>query len=125
VSRKIGGDRVEQIGGAHSEKAGDIYLKAGMNVVVEAGMQITLKVGGNFISISPAGVTIMGTMVLINSGGAPGVAIPGMLKPLKPVVGVDPPEAGTPDYSIFMPTTVVDPANASGSTSVEASEEDE
>jgi type VI secretion system secreted protein VgrG len=125
VSRKIGDDLVQEIGGSHSEKAGNIYLKAGMNVVVEAGMQITLKVGGNFISISPAGVTIMGTMVLINSGGAPGVAMPGMLKPLKTVVGVDPPEAGTPDYSIFMPTTVADPGNASGSTSVEASEEDE
>jgi type VI secretion system secreted protein VgrG len=35
-------------------------------------MQLSLKVGGNFIDIGPTGVTIMGTMVLINSGGAAG-----------------------------------------------------
>jgi type VI secretion system secreted protein VgrG len=33
---------------------------------------LTLKVGGNFIDIGPDGVTIQGTMVLINSGGSPG-----------------------------------------------------
>ena len=41
-------------------------------MVLEAGVSLTLKVGGNFINISPAGVTIKGTMVLINSGGAAG-----------------------------------------------------
>ena len=35
-------------------------------------MQITLKGAGGFIDIGPAGVTIQGTMVLINSGGAAG-----------------------------------------------------
>ncbi|HEX2830701.1 MAG TPA: type VI secretion system tip protein TssI/VgrG [Burkholderiales bacterium] len=49
-----------------------IHLKAGMTCVIEAGMQLSLKVGGNFIDIGPAGVTIQGTMVLINSGGAAG-----------------------------------------------------
>jgi type VI secretion system secreted protein VgrG len=29
-------------------------------------------VGGNFVSISPAGVSIQGTLVMINSGGAAG-----------------------------------------------------
>jgi type VI secretion system secreted protein VgrG len=43
-----------------------------MTVVIEAGLQLTLKVGGNFVDISPAGVAIQGTLVLINSGGAPG-----------------------------------------------------
>jgi type VI secretion system secreted protein VgrG len=47
-------------------------LKAGMTVVLEAGVELTLKVGGNFIDINPAGVTIVGTMVMINSGGAAG-----------------------------------------------------
>ena len=41
-------------------------------VVIEAGTQISLKVGGNFVDIGPAGVTIVGTMVLINSGGSAG-----------------------------------------------------
>jgi type VI secretion system secreted protein VgrG len=48
-------------------------LKAGMNVAIEAGIQITLKAGPNFIDISPAGILIVGTpVVMINSGGAPG-----------------------------------------------------
>ena len=44
----------------------------GLTAVIEAGVQLTLKVGGNFIDINPAGVFIQGTMVMINSGGAPG-----------------------------------------------------
>ena len=35
-------------------------------------MQISLKVGGNFIDIGPAGVSIKGVMVMVNSGGAAG-----------------------------------------------------
>ncbi len=50
----------------------EVHVKGGMSVVVEAGLSLTLKVGGNFINISPAGIAIQGTTVLINSGGAPG-----------------------------------------------------
>jgi type VI secretion system secreted protein VgrG len=35
-------------------------------------MQISLKGPGGFVDIGPAGVTIQGTMVLINSGGSAG-----------------------------------------------------
>jgi type VI secretion system secreted protein VgrG len=49
-----------------------IHLKAGMTVVIEAGTEISLQVGGNFIDINPTGVTISGTMVMINSGGSSG-----------------------------------------------------
>jgi type VI secretion system secreted protein VgrG len=45
-----------------------------MNVVIQAGMQLSLVGPGGFISITPAGVAIQGTMVLINSGGAAGSA---------------------------------------------------
>ncbi|MFO1372488.1 MAG: type VI secretion system tip protein TssI/VgrG [Candidatus Competibacteraceae bacterium] len=94
---KIGGDKHQQVQGDHNqkvsgtlsidvsqdiqEKAGnnhaleagmEIHLKAGMKVVIEAGTQLTLKVGGNFIDINPSGVTIQGTMVMINSGGSAG-----------------------------------------------------
>jgi type VI secretion system secreted protein VgrG len=93
VSHDIGGGLTEKIGGSHSEDTGDtIYLKAGMKVIVEAGTQITLKVGGNFVDIGPAGVTIVGTMVKINSGGAPGSASPGSLVP-----PLDPDEAEIAD----------------------------
>jgi type VI secretion system secreted protein VgrG len=37
-------------------------------------MQLSLKGPGGFIDIGPAGVTIQGNMVLINSGGAAGSA---------------------------------------------------
>jgi type VI secretion system VgrG family protein len=39
-------------------------------IVLEAKQKISLKVGGNAIVIDPSGVTIIGTIVKINSGGA-------------------------------------------------------
>jgi type VI secretion system secreted protein VgrG len=51
-----------------------VYITGGMNVVIQAGMQLSLVGPGGFIDIGPAGVSIQGTMVLINSGGAPGSA---------------------------------------------------
>jgi type VI secretion system secreted protein VgrG len=72
-SLTVGGDQNEKVSQNHALEAGmQIYIKAGMTLVLEAGMQLSLKVGGNFIDIGPAGVSIQGTMVLINSGGAPG-----------------------------------------------------
>ena len=125
-SRKIGGNLIEDIGSSHSEKAGqEIYLKAGMKVVVEAGMEITLKAAGGFVKIDPAGVTISGNLVLINSGGAAGSGSAQSTKAIPKIIGVDPPDVGSPDYNIFDPSNVGDPGNASGSTPVEASEEDE
>lgn len=86
---QVGGDHNEKVGGTMSLNVGsnlqekvsqnyaldsgmEVHIKAGMKAVIEAGVQLTLKVGGNFVDISPAGVTIQGTMVLINSGGAAG-----------------------------------------------------
>jgi type VI secretion system secreted protein VgrG len=73
VSLRIGRDLQQKVGAMHALEAGqEIHLKAGVQVVIEAGMQLTLKVGGSFIDIGPAGVTIKGAMVLINSGGSAG-----------------------------------------------------
>jgi type VI secretion system secreted protein VgrG len=87
----VGGNRLDQVKGGVSVTCGDhqqksdktfkveakqdIHLKAGTKVVLEA-TQISLKCGGNFIDIGPAGVSIVGTMVLINSGGAAAFVIP-------------------------------------------------
>jgi type VI secretion system secreted protein VgrG len=72
-SLTVGGSQQEKIGMKHAVDAGqEIHLKAGMTAVIEAGVQLTIKVGGNFIDIGPAGVTIQGTLVMINSGGAAG-----------------------------------------------------
>lgn len=86
---KVGGDQKEKIGGNYSLNVGgnqqnkvgqnaaleagmEIHIKAGMKLILEAGMQATLKGPGGFVDVSPAGVTIQGTMVLINSGGSAG-----------------------------------------------------
>jgi len=123
VSRKIGGNLIQDIGGSHAEKAGqEIYLKAGMKVVIEAGMEITLKGAGGFITIGPSGVTIQGNMVLINSGGAAGSGSAKSTKAIPKLKGVDPPDSGTPDFNIFMPSNVADPGDASGSTPCAPSE---
>jgi type VI secretion system secreted protein VgrG len=73
----VGGDKMEKTAGDHvSEVTGQIHITGTTGIVIESPMQISLKVGGNFVDISPAGVTINGTMVLINSGGAPGTGKP-------------------------------------------------
>jgi type VI secretion system secreted protein VgrG len=72
-SLSVGGDQQEKVTKKHALDAGtEIHLKAGQKVILEAGTQLTIKVGGNFVDIGPAGVTIVGTMVKINSGGAAG-----------------------------------------------------
>jgi type VI secretion system secreted protein VgrG len=73
ISIQAGQNLYEKSGQNFAHEAGQaIHLKAGMTMVLEAGMQLSLKVGGNFIDIGPAGVTIFGTMVMINSGGSAG-----------------------------------------------------
>jgi type VI secretion system secreted protein VgrG len=73
ISIEAGQNLYEKSGQNYAHQAGQtIHLKAGMTVVIEAGTEISLQVGGNFIDINPAGVTITGTMVMINSGGSSG-----------------------------------------------------
>ena len=78
---KIGDDHMLNIGKSMQCKVGtkcavdagqEIHLKGGQKIIIEAGTQISLVVGGNFIDISASGVTIVGSKVMINSGGAAG-----------------------------------------------------
>jgi type VI secretion system secreted protein VgrG len=72
-SLTVGNNQQEKVGMKHALEAGqEIHLKGGMKVVIEAGMQLTIKGPGGFVDIGPAGVTIQGTLVNINSGGAAG-----------------------------------------------------
>ena len=74
-SLKVDGDLHTKVGGGYAfETGGDIYLKAGGNLVLEAGAKLTIKVGGNFVTVDSAGVAIKGTMVYLNSQGAPASA---------------------------------------------------
>ena len=96
VSLQVGQSRDEKIGMTHAMEAGQtIHLKAGMTVIIEAGMQISLKGPGGFVDIGPAGVTIQGTMVLINSGGAAGSAADANPQPPDPPT--DPKDPDTAD----------------------------
>ncbi|MFH1138305.1 MAG: type VI secretion system tip protein TssI/VgrG [Pseudomonadota bacterium] len=101
------GDVVDSFAAAHKETAGgEIVLKAGTKVVVEAGLELTIKAAGGFIKIDPVGVTIVGNLLLINSGGAPGMAVPGRAKaPRAPEAPDQPDEAddGTPGRDMSKP----------------------
>jgi len=73
MSHQVGGKRHEKVATVYVLDSGqEIHLKGGMKVIIEAGVQLSLKGPGGFVDIGPAGVTIQGTMVLINSGGAAG-----------------------------------------------------
>ena len=83
------GDHNEKIGGALSfDVTSDIHVKSGSMFVVDGGNEVHLKAsskivlecsagvslvcGGNFVSLTPAGVDIKGILVNVNSGGSAG-----------------------------------------------------
>jgi type VI secretion system secreted protein VgrG len=67
-----------------------------MKVVIESGMEVCLSGAGGFVSVGPTGVTIQGTMVLINSGGAAVPGSPGM--PESPQSPSDPTAPTAPTF---------------------------
>ncbi len=72
-SLSVGKDQHVKVGSHHAlDAAKEIHLKAGTSLVIEATKDLTLKGPGGFIRIDASGVTIRGTMVLINSGGSAG-----------------------------------------------------
>lgn len=87
---KVGGNEGHKIGGNYAVDGNCIYIKGGMKVIIEAGVQVSLKGPGGFVDIGPAGVTIQGTIVKINSGGAAGSG-----SPVAPVAPGQPAEADT------------------------------
>jgi type VI secretion system secreted protein VgrG len=102
-SFKVTGDVSEDFKMNHQEKVNLTYSVTGMQVVIEGLVGITLKSGASFITINPAGIQIMGLpMVMINSGGAPLVAMPVMaMGPGAPLVAeiADNAEPGSMDES--------------------------
>lgn len=104
LSIKVDGDMQEKVGGSHAlDATSAIHIKAGQTVVIEAGSQLTIKVGGSFVSIDPSGVTIQGTMVKINSGGASGSGAGS--SPDAPQDPTAPQEAATADPGELSDTT--------------------
>lgn len=83
-ARKVDGDEAATTGGNLQRKVDqslklnvkeDVHVVVGKTLVFDAKTQISFRVGGNFVDISAAGVAVNGVMVLINSGGVPGVAV--------------------------------------------------
>jgi type VI secretion system secreted protein VgrG len=73
----------------------NVHIKAGANVVIEAGTQLSLKVGGSVVVIEAAGVSIVGPLVKINSGGAAGSGAG--CSPVAPTAPEAPDEAEPPE----------------------------
>src|SRR5580700_8563847 len=95
----IGQNRNAKIGGNEVVSATqNVYITGNMNVVIQSAMQVSLVGPGGFISITPAGVAIQGTMVLINSGGAAGSAqTASPASPDSPDAPADPKDPDTAD----------------------------
>jgi type VI secretion system secreted protein VgrG len=92
ISVNAGTNLIESSGQAFSHSAGtSIDLKGGSTVTIEAGVTLTLKAGSNFVMIDPSGVTIVGTMVMINSGGSAQSA--DCASPTSPAKPTDPDQA--------------------------------
>ncbi len=73
VSLKAGTDLHAKAGQNYAMESGmEIHLKAGTKLILEAGVQVSLKAGPSFVDIGPAGVSISGPMVKLNSGGSAG-----------------------------------------------------
>jgi type VI secretion system secreted protein VgrG len=98
----------QQIGMNYDQQAGqNVNVTAGMNINLLGGMAVNITGGetgvsivgpGGFISITPAGIAIMGTMVLINSGGSPTPATPASPQsPSSPDPPVNPTDPDTAD----------------------------
>ncbi|MFV0453775.1 MAG: type VI secretion system tip protein TssI/VgrG [Pseudomonas sp.] len=84
----IGDSQHIKLGNGQFIKAGqEIHLSSGLKVVLEAGSELTLKGGGSFIKLDGGGVTLVGPVIKINSGGAAGggsgaaPVLPGAVKP--------------------------------------------
>src|SRR5262249_11540961 len=72
----VGGDLVEEFQKNHAQVVSqELYMTAD-RIIVEGHTEICLKVGGNFVSVSSAGVMIEGIMVNINCGNTPSPSDP-------------------------------------------------
>jgi type VI secretion system secreted protein VgrG len=69
----VGDSQHIKLGNGQFIQAGsEIHLSSGLKVVLEAGSELTLKGGGSFIKLDGGGVTLVGPVIKLNSGGAPG-----------------------------------------------------
>ncbi|MBU2332188.1 MAG: type VI secretion system tip protein VgrG [Gammaproteobacteria bacterium] len=84
----VGNSQHLKIGtGQFVEAGNEIHLSSGLKVVLEAGSELTFKAGGSFIKLDASGITMVGPLIRMNSGGRPGKGsgaapvLPGQVKP--------------------------------------------
>ncbi len=53
------------------EAGNEIHLSSGLKVVLEAGSELTFKAAGSFIKLDASGITMVGPVIKMNSGGSP------------------------------------------------------
>lgn len=69
----VGNNQHIKIGTSQFIEAGnEIHLSSGLKVVLEAGSELTFKAAGSFIKLDAGGITMVGPMIRMNSGGSPG-----------------------------------------------------
>ena len=69
----IGNNQHIKIGTSQFIEAGnEIHLSSGLKVVLEAGSELTFKAAGSFIKLDAGGITMVGPLIRMNSGGSPG-----------------------------------------------------
>jgi type VI secretion system secreted protein VgrG len=69
----VGQNQHIKIGTGQFISAGnEIHLSSGQKVVLEAGSELTFKAAGSFIKLDASGITMVGPIIKINSGGGPG-----------------------------------------------------
>ena len=70
LSLTVGGDVLHDFSANHDLKVASEFHVKGMKIIAEADSGISLKCGSSFVLIDQAGVSIVGPMVKLNSGGA-------------------------------------------------------
>ncbi len=69
----VGNSQHLKIGSGQFIEAGnEIHLSSGLKVVLEAGSELTFKAAGSFIKLDASGITMVGPVIRMNSGGSPG-----------------------------------------------------
>ena len=84
----VGNTQHVKIGtGQFVEAGNEIHLSSGLKVVLEAGSELTFKAAGSFIKLDASGITMVGPVIKMNSGGSPGKGLgaapilPGEVRP--------------------------------------------
>ncbi|MHA6639714.1 type VI secretion system Vgr family protein [Stutzerimonas frequens] len=68
----VGSSQHLKIGtGQFIEAGNEIHVSSGLKVVLEAGSELTFKAGGSFIKLDASGITMVGPLIRMNSGGSP------------------------------------------------------